>query len=179
MKIQRSRMITKRSEVPGVEPTVPSSNDHTDGTWLATDIYVGEMFLNVADGKCFTRLTDDSIVEIGAGGGEGGGDYIMLRIDSIVGGIVNYTVIHNRIGTINSVTADNGTVTIEHSDITFSGANCFVNFGINSFIHPIAMYCYTTDSGNMQLHGLSYAVGSWGHSNGAFVELVVKIDLLF
>ena len=29
-------------------PTVPSSSDHRDGTWLATDIYIGEFYQNTS-----------------------------------------------------------------------------------------------------------------------------------
>lgn len=58
MATQDSRILIKRSTTTGVVPTVPSSNDHTDGTWLATDIYKGELFFNQADGIMFIR--DDS-----------------------------------------------------------------------------------------------------------------------
>jgi hypothetical protein len=43
--------------------TVPSSSDHRDGTWLATDIYMGEFYMNTADGKIYTR-TSSGIEEI-------------------------------------------------------------------------------------------------------------------
>lgn len=50
-----TRLIQKYSKTTGVVPTVPVSNDHTDGTWLNTDIYEGELFLNTADLKLYTR----------------------------------------------------------------------------------------------------------------------------
>ena len=59
---QDSRIIQKRSTVAGVAPTVPSSNDHTDGTWLSTDIYKGELYYNQADNILYTR--DDSGIVI-------------------------------------------------------------------------------------------------------------------
>ena len=49
------RIVIKRDNTPGVVPTIPSSNDHTDGTWVSTDIYVGEFFMNVADDKLWYR----------------------------------------------------------------------------------------------------------------------------
>lgn len=38
-------------------PTIPSSSDHTDGTWLATDLYIGEFYMNTTNGKIYTRTT--------------------------------------------------------------------------------------------------------------------------
>lgn len=37
----------RRSETAGVVPTIPTNDDHTTG-WLATDIYIGELFLNTS-----------------------------------------------------------------------------------------------------------------------------------
>ena len=37
--------------------TIPASNDHTDGTWLSTDLYVGEFYMNTTNGKIYTRTT--------------------------------------------------------------------------------------------------------------------------
>ena len=55
MATQDSRIKLKRSTVNSTVPTVPSSNDHTDGTWIATDIYKGELFYNQADGVLWSR----------------------------------------------------------------------------------------------------------------------------
>jgi len=55
MATQDSRIKIKRSTVTTTVPTVPSSNDHTDGTWTATDIYKGELFYNQADGVLWSR----------------------------------------------------------------------------------------------------------------------------
>ena len=55
MATQDSRIKLKRSTVTATVPTVPSSNDHTDGTWIATDIYKGELFYNQADGVLWSR----------------------------------------------------------------------------------------------------------------------------
>lgn len=63
MNIQNSRILTKRSTTGGVVPTIPASDDHTDGSWLTTDIYKGELFINLVDNKTFTR-TDSGIVQI-------------------------------------------------------------------------------------------------------------------
>jgi hypothetical protein len=64
--IQQSRIIPKRSLLPGVTPTIPASGAgefHTDGGWIATDLYNAEFFVNSADKKLFFRA-DDEIREI-------------------------------------------------------------------------------------------------------------------
>lgn len=70
MATQDSRILIKRSTTTGVVPTIPPSNDHTDGTWIATDIYKGELFFNQADGIMFSR-DDSGIITIGGVGGGG------------------------------------------------------------------------------------------------------------
>lgn len=62
------RQIFKRSATAGVVPTIPPSDDHTDGSWDSTDIYKGEPFFNQADGVLYIR-DDNGIVIIGGGGG--------------------------------------------------------------------------------------------------------------
>ena len=57
------KIVIKRTDVALAVPTVPLSNDHTDGTWVSTDIYVGEFFLNSTDEKLYTR-TDAGIVQL-------------------------------------------------------------------------------------------------------------------
>ncbi len=64
---QDSRIRIKRSTTTGEVPTVAPSTDHSDGTWNATDVYVGEMFLNTADSKLWVR-TDGGIKEVAIGG---------------------------------------------------------------------------------------------------------------
>lgn len=62
------RMVIKVSDVTNDVATIPTTNDHTDGSWLATDIYIGELFLNVADDVLQTR-TDAGIITLNSGGG--------------------------------------------------------------------------------------------------------------
>ncbi len=63
MIIQDSRILIKRSTVASEVPTVAPSDDHTDGSWDELDIYKGEFFKNLVDGKLFTRF-DSGIAEI-------------------------------------------------------------------------------------------------------------------
>ena len=63
MATQDSRIRIKRSTVTTQVPTVAPSLDHTDGTWSANDIYVGELYANVADDRLFLR-TNNGIREV-------------------------------------------------------------------------------------------------------------------
>ena len=58
---QRARLLIKRSSG---KPTIPTSPDHTDGTWLVTDIYVGEQYMDTDTGIIYTRTLDDDIVVV-------------------------------------------------------------------------------------------------------------------
>ena len=53
--IQDSRFLFKYSTISGEIPTIPTSDNHTDGTWTPTDLYVGEFFLNAADNAMWVR----------------------------------------------------------------------------------------------------------------------------
>ena len=63
LNIQDARILIKRSTNAGEVPTAAPSNDHTDGTWDALDIYTGEMFLNVQDSKAWFR-SNTGIIEL-------------------------------------------------------------------------------------------------------------------
>jgi hypothetical protein len=48
--VQNSRTLLKRSQISGATPTVKTgSTQHTDGTWVDTDIYPGEIYWNMED----------------------------------------------------------------------------------------------------------------------------------
>ena len=57
---QKRRLINKKGN--GV-PTVPATSDHRDGSWLATDIYEGEWYLDKDTGTAYTR-NGSSIVSL-------------------------------------------------------------------------------------------------------------------
>lgn len=63
---QYSRIINHAISTSGAVFTVPTSNDHTDETWLATDLYVGELGVNVTDDKVYVR-TSNGIVQLSTG----------------------------------------------------------------------------------------------------------------
>ena len=51
MSDETRRIIIKKGA--GV-PTIPTSNDHRDGSWLATDIYEGEFYLDTLSNEIYT-----------------------------------------------------------------------------------------------------------------------------
>jgi hypothetical protein len=63
LNIQDARILIKRSTTAGQVPTAAPSNDHTDGTWDALDIYEGEVFINLADSKAWFR-SNTGIIEL-------------------------------------------------------------------------------------------------------------------
>lgn len=64
--VEYARMVIKAGTVV---PTIPVSADHQNGDWLDSDIYVGEWYMNVTDGKVYTRTPADVIVEVAISGG--------------------------------------------------------------------------------------------------------------
>jgi len=80
-------------------PTIPTSADHTDGTWLSTDIYEGELYLDTTNGLNYTRY-DDTIIELfptstGLAGNEFVFVFSKLDLPTPVSGVItlanNYT----------------------------------------------------------------------------------------
>jgi len=67
-KIEYSRIILKRTTDPGITPTIPTGT--TLNTFIPTDLFVGELFLNAVDDKMWVR-TDNGIVEISISGSTG------------------------------------------------------------------------------------------------------------
>ena len=57
------KIVQKISDVPGQVPTLGPSFDYTDGTWSATDIYEGELFMNIADKTMYTFM-DGVLVDL-------------------------------------------------------------------------------------------------------------------
>lgn len=69
---QFSRLLNHRTTIAGQVFTIPTSNDHTDQTWANTDLYIGEIGINLTDDKMFMR-TNNGIVEVGGTSSGGGG----------------------------------------------------------------------------------------------------------
>lgn len=67
---QFSRLINHGLSTSGQAFTIPTSNDHTDETWLATDLYIGEVGINITDDTIFMR-TNNGVVQIATGTSSG------------------------------------------------------------------------------------------------------------
>lgn len=67
-KIEYSRLILKRSGISGEQPTIPTGT--TLNEMIPTDLFVGEMFVNVADDLLWVR-TDNQILPISLSGSTG------------------------------------------------------------------------------------------------------------
>jgi hypothetical protein len=63
---QFSRLINHGITTAGTTFTIPTSNDHTDETWLATDLYLGELGVNLTDDKVYVR-TNNGIIQLATG----------------------------------------------------------------------------------------------------------------
>lgn len=64
---QFSRLLMHRVTGAGVQFTSPTSNDHTDETWAETDLYIGEIGINVTDDTAWMR-TNNGIVQLATSG---------------------------------------------------------------------------------------------------------------
>ena len=67
---QFSRLINHGLSTSGQPFTIPTSNDHTDETWISTDLYIGEIGINITDDTVFMR-TNNGIVQIATGTSSG------------------------------------------------------------------------------------------------------------
>lgn len=63
---QYSRILQHRLTGIGQQFTIPTSNDHTDETWTASDLYIGELGINATDDTMFFR-TNNGIVQVATG----------------------------------------------------------------------------------------------------------------
>lgn len=125
---QYSRLIHHRSTISGQAFTVPTSNDHTDETWLATDLYVGEIGLNVTDDTIYMR-TNNGIIQISAsssGGGTQGAVFIYSSPNIEIGSTYSADAVTPRTGYY----TDLGSSTLRWKDLYLGGSSngiCGIN----------------------------------------------------
>lgn len=60
---QYSRLRHHRLTTSGAKFTVPTSEDHTDETWLSSDLYLGEIGMNLTDDTIYFR-SNNGIIQI-------------------------------------------------------------------------------------------------------------------
>lgn len=121
---QFSRIINHAISTSGAVFTVPTSNDHTDETWLATDLYVGEFGVNVTDDKVYVR-TSNGIVPLaigGTGSGTGASIFVFNSPDIQIGA----TYSANSLSRNNTTFTDLGTTSLRWKDLYLGGSSTTV-----------------------------------------------------
>lgn len=156
---QDSRHRIKRSNLTGIEPTIPSTytpnSDFTDGTWLNTDLREAEFFYNIPDKKLWigTGETSSVAIEIGLGGLQGLSS--VLSIDNNSG---TYSII---MGTATSIKSLNGGAAIS-LDTSGLAKNIFIStdgVGMESSIEMTpSTFDLTNLTGNLTLSASIYSI---------------------
>lgn len=95
----------KRSDVPGSAPT-------------AEDLFLGELALNTADGKLFTKKSDGTVVDLTTTGGLDGGE---LQYNSLLEGLMAFWVFSNNSGRVDDVSGNGKTFYEAHSQQRVQG----------------------------------------------------------
>lgn len=117
---QYSRIQHHRTTIANQQFTVPTSNDHTDETWISTDLYIGEIGINVTSNTAYFR-SNNGIIQLGTTASGSGGaaslwDY--SGSDFIVGATYSPSSVSPRSG----VYTDLGTTALRWKDLYLGGA---------------------------------------------------------
>lgn len=121
---QFSRLINHRISTSGAVFTVPTSNDHTDETWLATDLYVGELGVNVTDDKVYVRTSNGIIpLSTGATGSGTGANIFVFSSPDIK---ISATYSANSLSPNGTYYSDLGTTSNRWKDIFLGGSSTTV-----------------------------------------------------
>ena len=121
---QFSRIINHAISTSGAVFTVPTSNDHTDETWLATDLYVGEFGVNVTDDKVYVRTSNGIVpLSIGATGSSTGASIFVFNSPNIQ---IGSTYSANSLSRNSSFFTDLGTTSLRWKDLYLGGSSTTV-----------------------------------------------------
>lgn len=121
---QFSRIINHAISTSGAVFTVPTSNDHTDETWLATDLYVGEFGVNVTDDKVFVRTSNGIVpLSIGGTGSSAGASIFVFNSPNIQ---IGATYSANSLSRNSSFFTDLGTTSLRWKDLYLGGSSTTV-----------------------------------------------------
>jgi hypothetical protein len=121
---QYSRLKHHRVSTSGQQFTIPTSEDHTDETWLATDLYIGEVGINITDDTMYFR-TNNGIVQVATGtssGGTGSGTSNIWNFSSpniVIGSTYSADSVSPRSGYY----TDLGTSTLRWKDLYLGGSS--------------------------------------------------------
>jgi len=109
MATEYKRIVIKKGT--GV-PTIPTNNDHTSGTWLATDLYVGEFYMDTATDKIYMRTASG--------------------IEEVIYDVASYEVLANKatdFTTINNTKYPSTQAVDSYIDVKLAGSNYFMTKG--------------------------------------------------
>lgn len=120
---QYTRLRHHRLTTSGQKFTIPTSNDHSDDTWLKTDLYIGEIGINLTDDTAYFR-SNNGIVQLATGTSSSSG--------STVSNIWNFQSPNIVVGTTYSADSvsprsgyytDLGTSTLRWKDLYLGGSS--------------------------------------------------------
>ena len=121
---QYSRLKHHRLTTSGQLFTIPTSEDHTDETWLPTDLYIGEIGINLTDDKAFFR-TNNGIVQLATGTSSTGSTSSTNQIWSFSSPniIIGSTYSADSVSPRSGYYTDLGTTTLRWKDLYLGGSS--------------------------------------------------------
>ena len=125
---QFSRLINHRITTAGQQFTIPTSNDHTDETWLSTDLYIGEIGINLTDDKLWFR-TNNGLVQIATGTSSGGSTASQALVWVFNSPNINIgsTYSADSVSPRSGYYTDLGTTTLPWKDLYLGGSSTFAS----------------------------------------------------
>jgi len=183
-KIEYSRLILKRSGISGELPTIPTGT--TLNEMIPTDLFVGEMFVNVADDLLWVR-TDNQILPISLSGSTGTTTPALIEVlaegnftgiqDIVVssGATIQYESLPtgNPIDILGLDSSGN-TVTTDINSI-IGGKTYFFNTSVNSDIADYKELSETPTTASTQTTTVSLP----GSTNDNFIQQFITPELGF
>jgi hypothetical protein len=194
---QYSRLKHHRLTTSGQTFTIPTSEDHTDETWLPTDLYIGEIGINLTDDKAYFR-TNNGIVQFATGTSSSGSTSSTSQIWSFSSPniIIGTTYSADSVSPRSGYYTDLGTSTLRWKDLYLGGSstgystidvngglvikgsanNILTTDGIVSSNAPIEINSYSSNANKDQVLWLNTRFGSAnGSSNYITVASVNTI----
>lgn len=181
---QYSRLKHHRLTTSGQLFTIPTSEDHTDETWLPTDLYIGEFGINLTDDKVYFR-TNNGIVQIATGTSSTGSTASVSQIWGFTSPniVIGSTYSADSVSPRSGYYTDLGTSTLRWKDLYLGGAlsgystinvnggllitgsdNILITDGIASNNAPIEIH---TNSSNANKDRPLWLNTRFGQSNGS------------
>ena len=125
---QFSRLVNHRITTAGQQFTIPTSNDHTDETWLSTDLYIGELGMNITDDKLWFR-TNNGLVQIATGTSSSGSTASQAAVWVFNSPNVNIgsTYSADSVSPRSGYYTDLGTTTLPWKDLYLGGSSTYAS----------------------------------------------------